>query len=78
MTKLHELQNILEELRVQIDAQMPEAERLMRQGKDHEFLRVTGLLTKLCAAQGLVADLIVVEFGEPSFGVGGADEPRNV
>jgi len=78
MSKLHNLQKILEDLQVQIDAQMPEAERLMRLGKDHEFLRVTGLLTKLANAQEIVADLIVVEFGEPSFGMGGEHAERSM
>lgn len=67
--KLFTLRKILAELTLLIDAQMPEAERLMLQGKDHEFLRVTSQLRKIAEAEEILGDLITVEVGEPSFGM---------
>lgn len=67
-SKLFELRKLLGELTLLIDAQMPEAQRLMELGKDHEFLKVTSQLKKVAEAEDILADLITVEVGEPSFG----------
>lgn len=68
--RLIELQKILAKLSVMVDAMMPEAQRLMEQGKDHEWHKVTGMLERIGEAETLVRDMIVVETGNPSFGMG--------
>jgi hypothetical protein len=66
--RLIELQKILEKLTVMVDAMMPEAQRLMEQGKDHEWHKVTGMLERIGEAEAIVRDMIVVETGDPDFG----------
>lgn len=67
--KLFEAQRLLRELEVMIDAQMPEAQRKMDKGDDWDFLKVTAQLEKITEIEGLVRDLLVIELGEPDFGM---------
>jgi hypothetical protein len=78
LNKLQHLQKVLESLTVTIDAMMPEAQRLMEQGKDHEFHKVTGMLEQIGAAESIVRDLIVVEVGDPNFGMFPREEVPDV
>jgi hypothetical protein len=68
-TKLFEIQALLRSLGVMVDAQMPEAQRKLEKGDDWDFLRVTAQLEKITELEGLVRDLIVIELGEPDFGM---------
>lgn len=66
--RLFKVQESLRKLTVMVEAMMPEAQRLMEQGKDHEFHKVTAMLERIGEAESVVRDMIVVETGEPSFG----------
>jgi hypothetical protein len=66
--RLVELQKVLDKLTMMVEAMMPEAQRLMEQGKDHEWHKVTGMLEKVGEAEVLVRDMLTVETGDPDFG----------
>jgi hypothetical protein len=70
--KLFEAQRLLRELEIMIDSQMPEAQRKMEQGDDWDFLKVTAQIEKITAIEALVRDMLVIELGEPDFGMNAA------
>lgn len=70
MEKLLKLQKVLEKVVVLVSARMPEAQRLMEKGEDMQWHEVTSTLERLHEALVIVRDLIVLESGNPDFGVG--------
>ncbi len=70
MEKLFKLQKALEKVVVLVSARMPEAQRLMEKGDDLQWHEVTSTLERLHEALVIVRDLIVLESGNPDFGVG--------
>jgi hypothetical protein len=64
------MRKLLAELSLMVEAGMPEAQRLMEQGQDWEWHKVVGMLEKIAALETAVADALVVETGNPDFGLG--------
>ena len=63
------MQRLLRELEVLIEADVPEAQRLMERGEDWEWHKVTARLEKIVELQSLVRGALVIEVGEPAFGM---------
>ena len=70
MEKLLRLQKTLDKVVVMVSARMPEAQRRMEKGDDLQWHEVTATLERLHEALVIVRDLIVLESGNPDFGVG--------
>ena len=68
--RLLHMRKLLEELSTMIEADMPEAQRRLDRGDEWQFHRVTGMLSKIGELEGIVADALVVESGNPDFGTG--------
>lgn len=69
VNRLLTMQRLLRELQTLIEADVPEAQRLMEQGKDWEWHKVTARLEKVVELESLVRGALVIEVGEPAFGM---------
>lgn len=67
--KLQTLRDLLAELTVLVNAQMPAAQAKLEKGDDLDFDRVTVTLECIGEAEAVVRDLLVAETGDPSFGL---------
>lgn len=64
-----DVQRLAAELARLIGADMPEAQRLMEQGQDWQWHRVTSILEKVAEIEALARGAVAIETGNPSFGM---------
>jgi hypothetical protein len=68
--RLVEMRALLERIVVMVEAEMPEAQRRMERGDDWQFEKVIGMLRVCADLDQMLVDALVVETGDPDFGVG--------
>jgi len=68
--RLLSMRELVAALVLTVEAEMPKAQRRMEQGDDWLFEKVTGQLRLLASLDSLLADVLVVETGNPDFGMG--------